>query len=153
MRSDKLKTDPMEAAEALRNGMLARNWPSSEEVAAANGVDSLNHASWTRRLREEGKLLGVWSAQEQAYRYPTFQFLLNGALNPRAQELLRALATNDDFRTSVDTGGWRRAFWLYGATLLVTGPDGNPQVPAEVFAQDPESVINAAQQASDSGPW
>lgn len=75
------------------------------------------------------------------WRYPDFQFLPNGRLNPRVKELLNALELHPDFKADKDRGGWHRAFWPHGVTRGLAAPDGRPRIAAEVFREDPDAVI------------
>lgn len=143
---------PAQAAEALRQALLAKGWPTSVEVGRANGSQSVNKAQWAKDKRDAGELLGVWSASERAYRHPSFQFTTDGLLLPRVKDLLDALASNPDFAPANDPGGWRKAFWLHGATLALPGPDGTARVPAEVFAKDPDAVVAAARMDAEGDP-
>jgi len=143
---------PAQAAIELRDELLARGWPTSAEVGAANGSRSVNKGQWAKTKRDEGELLGVWSASERTYRHPVFQFHADGSLRPRLKELLDALATHADFSAEADAGGWRRAFWLHGASYALAGADGQPRVPAEVFVTEPDRVIRAACKDAEAGP-
>ena len=133
--------ESQDAAVAAQNELLARGWPTSAEVSHANGSQFDNPAQWAKNKRHAGELLGVWSPAENTWRYPDFQFLPDGRLNPRVKELLSALALHPDFKADKDIGGWHRAFWLHGATWALAGPDGQPRVAAEVFLEDPDTVI------------
>lgn len=140
---------PAEAAAALRDELLARHWPTSVEVGRANGSRSANKAQWAKDKRDAGELLGVWSAAERSYRHPPFQFNAEGVLRPKVKDLLTALAAIPDFASTNDDGGWRKAFWLHGATLALAGPDGAARVPAEVFPTDPDAVIAAVRKDAE----
>lgn len=143
---------PAQAADALRQTLLAQGWPTSVEVGRANGSQSANKAQWAKDKRDAGELLGVWSASERAYRHPAFQFTAEGLLLPKVRELLAALASNPDFTAANDPGGWRKAFWLHGATLALAGAEGAARVPAEVFPDDPDAVIAAARKDAEGDP-
>ncbi|RDD79726.1 hypothetical protein DVJ77_20845 [Dyella tabacisoli] len=147
MPSSKIPS-PTQAAAALRDELLARDWPTSDAVGHANGANG----QWAKDKRAAGELLGVWSANERTYRHPSFQFDASGILRPPVRDLLIALATHADFTPEADTGGWRRAFWLHGATLALAGSDGAPRVAADVFIVDPEAVICAARKDVDADP-
>ena len=64
-------------------------------------------------------------ARLTGYRYPPFQFLKGGLVNPRLSELMEALALQPGLHPSYDKSGWERAFWLYqparAAEHTVTG--------------------------------
>lgn len=93
-----------------------------------------------KRLRQDGKLLGIWNGSE--FRHPTFQFTPSGQLDPRFAELLAVLPTQADDHT-----GWRRAFWLYFPNELL-----GDQEPAIVWNVDPQSVLNVAREEFDERP-
>jgi hypothetical protein len=86
------------------------------------------------KARAKGALLGVWSAPLRGFVYPDFQFDRSGNLRMDVAELLAVLPCDND------SGGWRRAFWLYSPHALLDG-----QTPADVFAGAPKRVIKAAQ--------
>jgi hypothetical protein len=142
--------NPVEASAAWRDALLALRWPTSEAVGRANGSKATNKGQWAKDKRDAGELLGVWSASERTYRHPSFQFDASGLLHPRVRELLAALATRADFAAIADPGGWRRAFWLHGASLALAGADGAARVPAEVFPKDPDAVIRAARKDAEA---
>lgn len=135
---------PEEAAAALRDELLALGWPTSAEVGRANCSQTTDPARWAKTKRDAGELLGVWSPADRTWRHPSFQFYADGTLHPRIQELLVTLAESSDFSPDNDRGGWRRAFWLCGSSYGLAGPDGEPRAPAEVFLEDPDSVIRWA---------
>lgn len=136
-----LLAEARDAAVAVQEELLARDWPTSAEVGRANGSQLDNSAQWAKNKRDAGELLGVWSPTENTWRHPNFQFLPDGHLNPRVKELLNALALHPDFEADRDTGGWHRAFWLHGATRGLADTDGCPRIAAEVFLEDPDAVI------------
>jgi len=140
-KAKSLLTEAQDAALTAQNELLARGWPTSSQVGRANGSQRDDPSQWAKNKRNAGDLLGVWSPTENTWRYPDFQLLSNGSLNPRVKELLNALALHPDFKADKDRGGWHRAFWLYGATWGLAGPDGRPRTAAEVFLEDPDAVI------------
>lgn len=142
---------------ALRDELLARGWPTSLEVGLANGGGLDNPAQWTKIKRDAGELLGVWPPPaENTWRHPDFQFLPDGRLNPCVKDLLDALALHPELAADQDRGGWRRAFWLHGATRGLATPDWPPRIAAEVFPEDPDAVIAFARkdaQIDPNGVW
>lgn len=144
--------EAQDAAAAVQNELLARGWPTSAEVGRANGSELDNSAQWAKNKRDTSELFGVWSPAENTWRYPDFQFLPNGRLNPRVKELLNALDLHPDFKADMDRGGWQRAFWLHGATRGLAGPDGRPRIAAEVFPKDPDAVIALARKEAHLDP-
>lgn len=143
---------PAQAAAALRDELLTRGWPTSEEVGRANHSHAANPARWAKTKRDRGELLGVWSATDRTYRHPSFQFYADGTLRPRTRELLLALAEIPDFAPSADPGGWRRAFWLHGSSYALAGADGQPRAAADVFLEDPESVLQSVREEASQDP-
>ena len=145
----------VEAANALRDELLARDWPTSLDVGQANGHLDSDAGQWAKDKRDAGELLGVWSASERTYRHPEFQFDAAGHLNPRVKDLLAALANVPELRPGSDEGGWHRAFWLHGTALSLAGADGQPAVPAHLFRIDPECVIAFVRKSVDvdQGAW
>lgn len=143
---------PDEAAATFRDELLALGWPTSAEVGRANDSHAADPARWAKTKRDAGELLGVWSPSDQTYRHPSFQFYADGTLRPRIQELLVALAESLDFAPDKDPSGWRRAFWLCGSSYGLAGSDGAPRAAADVFLEDPESVIQLARRQADRDP-
>lgn len=148
------QTAPEDAARAralaLRDELLARGWPTSAQVAQALGSRAGNAAQYAAKKRAEGKLFGVWSLKDNTFVHPDFQLDASHQLHPAIPALLHALARLPGLSDKEDAGGWRRAFWLYGATpalserALGTGLDEAPRTPAEVFRSDPDAVIALA---------
>lgn len=128
---------------ALRNELLARNWPDGKRVAEIVGAASRsNPHQYAARLRANAALLGVWVAAERTYRHPDFQFDDNGVLHPALADLLEALPRNEE-----DRGGWRRAFWLYSPHALLSG-----EAPADAFERDPQRVVQVAREEFSGDP-
>ncbi|MFP3606071.1 hypothetical protein [Paraburkholderia sp. SIMBA_053] len=128
---------------ALRNELLAKNWPDGKRVAEIVGAASRsNPHQYAARLRANAALLGVWVAAERTYRHPDFQFDDNGVLHPALADLLKALPRNEE-----DRNGWRRAFWLYSPHPLLLG-----EAPAEVFGHDPQRVVEVAREEFSGDP-
>lgn len=121
-------------------------------IGRANGSHDADAAIWTKIKRDGGDLLGVWSATDHTYRYPSFQFYADGTLRPRVRELLIALANIPDYSPLADPSGWRRAFWLYGSSHVPDGSDSEPRARADVFVEDPDTVIQLAHSAAIPAP-
>jgi hypothetical protein len=72
--------------------------------------------------------------------------------------LLAALAAVPGMSDADDQGGWRRAFWLYGANPLLseralgTGESDLARSAADVFRTDPEVVIALADKEAARNP-
>jgi hypothetical protein len=130
------------SAKALRERLLENPWPTSRTVGILLGFGGDNPAQRAYDLRRTGRLFGVWSARLRTYVHPDFQFDSDGRLRPHLERLLNALPA------SGDRGGWRRAFWLYGSRESLGG-----RAPAELFAENPESVFELARKDfPDQGP-
>ena len=143
--------DPAAAGAVLREELLALDWPTSETVGRYNHSGANNPAQWAAAKRASGELLGVWSPRGRTYRHPGFQFP-QGLLSKRVKALLTALNALPGFNDVDDAGGWRRAFWLYGAKAALAGKDGRPRTAAEVFPIDPERVIALARAEAEVDP-
>lgn len=130
------------SAAALRAELLSLGWPTTAQVDKLLSADAESAA----QKRRQGELLGVWADVCQDFVYPSFQFQ-NGTINPTTKELLAALASIPGFASTDDPGGWRRAFWLYGASSVLDG-----RVPAQVFETDPQRVISLALAEAVSNP-
>jgi len=126
---------PQQAALDFRNELLTQNWPCAAYVTKnASARTSEDAEQVAARLRDRGMVLGVWVANEEAFRYPDFQFDVHNNIRPDVSALLKVLPAEDE-----DTSGWRRAFWLYSPHSLLDG-----RTPAEVFPNAPQSVLEAA---------
>lgn len=122
------RTLAFHAARRRREQLLARGWPTAQDVAALlPGHGSVDDVA---DLRESGALLGAWSAADRAFVYPACQFDRKGQLLPVIQPLLAVLPADGD------PGGWRRVFWLYGPRDALGG-----QTPAHWLSRDPDRVM------------
>lgn len=134
--------DPHQAAIEFRDELLRKNWLDAESVAALVGTrpgnDANRHAA---RLRAQGTLLGVWSAQDRGFLYPDFQFNAGG-VRPEVSKLLKVLPVERD-----DRSGWRRAFWLYSPHAKLDG-----KMPVDAFVSDPSLVIDVARSEFQGEP-
>jgi hypothetical protein len=149
------QTTPEEGARArslaLRDELLAQGWPTSAQVAKSMGSRAGNAAQIAAKKRAAGKLFGVWSLRDNTYLHPDFQFDESHQLRPDIPALLQVLAHVPGMSSKEDAGGWRRAFWLYGATpqlseqALGDGESSEPRSPAAVFGVYPGAVIALAQ--------
>lgn len=100
-----------------RETMLARArqeaWPDSITVGLQLGGATPSEANQLAALeRAGGRVLGIWSSLEQTFYHPRFQFLPCGAIHPRINALLAALAENPALAQAGDPGGWQRLDWL-----------------------------------------
>ena len=153
----------------LREELLAQNWPASSPGGQkpANNADTCGGAG-----AEAPPAFRVWAGRDRGgYRYPPFQFLGNGSVNPKLGELMEALSRQPQLHPDNDRSGWERAFWLYlprgrlseqalalsAATLeeVMEAPGrfaAIPDVartPAEVFLDAPQAVIELANDDAD----
>lgn len=116
---------------AKRRRDFAQGWPAALEVNAMLGSIAGNARQKPARLRKTGQLLGVWVDAENRYLYPPFQFHRD-ELRPEMKTLLSILPPDNG-------SGWGRAQWFYTPHTLLSG-----KTPAEVFARDPNRVIEVA---------
>ncbi len=153
----------------LRESLLARDWPDSAAVGRRLGSSDASALARVSRERAAGTLFGVWTGRDRGgYRHPDFQFLPSGSVHPRLPELLDALARQPDLTPQRDRSGWERAYWLYqprgrlsvqALALRAASPaqlradparfaaiDSAARTPAEVFATDPQAVIDLARE-------
>lgn len=144
--------NPVEAAAARRDELLALGWPTSAEVGQANNSQTADPALWAKTKRDAGELLGVWDPANKAWRHPSFQFGTDGTLRPRIHELLAALAETPEYGQEADPTGWRRAFWLYSSISPPIGAGGTLRTKADVFVEDPDWVIQLAHELAVFDP-
>ena len=123
----------LEAARQRRAQLLKdEHWLNSGDVhLQQGGSPSAPGANNTAsRLRRKGELLGAWDGHE--YQHPAFQFdQRTGRVMPEMRELLEILPK--------EQSGWRQVFWLFQPHALLDG-----ERPADVFQDQPQSVIGAA---------
>lgn len=161
--------DPQDDAAVLsfRESLLALDWPDSRAVGRQLGSSGTGAESRVSRERTAGALFGVWAGRDRGgYRHPDFQFISSGSVHERLPELLDALARQSSLTHAKDRTGWKRAFWLYqprgrlsvqALALRAAAPaqlradparfaalDTTARTPAEVFASDPQAVIDLA---------
>jgi hypothetical protein len=149
--------DDVAAIQHFREALLAQNWPDSEAI---------------RRDIERSLAFGVWAGRDHGgYRYPPFQFLMDGSVNPKLSELMAALTRQPDLHPDHDKSGWGRAYWLYqprgrlsmqalalhAATPREVREDpkrfailsNDARTPAAVFPDDFQAVIDLANEDAD----
>jgi len=147
--------------------MLARAWqeawPDSVTAGLRLGGSTPSEANRLMAIaRARGRVLGIWSRTEQTFYHPRFQFLPCGAIHPRVDALLAALAGNPELTQAGDPGGWQRLEWLaqpravFSARNLCrdqtrpgasTGPGtDDARAAIEVFPADPVAVIAFARE-------
>lgn len=104
--------------------------------------------SWVGNKRRLHQLSGVWSAADRVFVYPAFQFDQHGTL-PRLREMLRPLGdcVGRGPYAPRDEDGWMRAIWLcspddYFVIRQNKRNIAKPLTPAEMFARDPQLVID-----------
>lgn len=133
-----------ELARNRRNDLLAQErWVSSQEAAeqARGRTVESNPYEYASRLRRELRLFGARFGGR--YLYPAFQFLPDtGEPHPALRDLIPLLPDSND--------GWTAAFWLFEPSGRLQGAR-----PADVFLEDPASVIAAAQRdfQGDDESW
>lgn len=149
--------DDIAGIEHFREALLAQNWPDSEAI---------------RQDLEGSPAFGVWAGRDRGgYRYPPFQFLKGGSVNPKLSGLMDALARQPHLHPSNDKSGWERAFWLYqprgrlslqALALRAANPQevrkdperfavlpNDGRTPAAVFPDDFQAVIDLAHEDAD----
>jgi len=162
--------DDVAAIWSLREELLAQNWPASGPGAwkpAVNDADACGRKGLVDNLA-----FRVWAGRDRGgYRYPPFQFLTDGSVNPKLQELMGVLERQPQLHPDNDKSGWERALWLYlprgslserslalrAARLeeVVEAPgrfaaiSDVARTPAEVFLDAPQAVIDLANDDAD----
>lgn len=98
--------------------------------------DHKNPKMVASRARRRGEIFGAWDGN--AYRYPAFQFLDDGAPRPDVQALIEVLPRD------ADGSGQDAALWLHAPDAALDG-----LTPAEAFVEDPARVIELARARRD----
>jgi hypothetical protein len=83
----------------------------------------------TTRARREHRIFGAWDGN--GFRYPAFQFGVDGQPRPALPDLLEVLPRDED-----GTVGRDAALWLFAPDAAL-----GDRTPAEVFVDDPARVI------------
>lgn len=115
---------------------LWRHWPDSVAVGRLLGGSKRSPAGLATRMRRKGSLLGVCSPAENRIRFPPCQ-IHDSRVLPVIQNLLPLLPEGSG-------SGWIKAFWLYSANKMLSG-----QLPADLLADQPEAVLDAARAFSE----
>jgi hypothetical protein len=175
--------DDVAAIWNFRETLLAQNWPDSEAVGGILGSNKdagAESKEKPNRGSQDKLIFSVWAGRDRGgYRFPPFQFLEGGLVNPKLAELMDALARQLYLHPDHDKSGWERCFWLYqprgrlsvqalalhNAKFEEVQEDperfaalpNDARTPAEVFPDDYQAVIDLAnedanQLASDLGP-
>ncbi|MBB3923688.1 hypothetical protein [Xanthomonas arboricola] len=132
---------PADAA-AARRLHLSRAWPTAAEVSRQLGSTAGNGSHRANQLRRDGQLLGVWLPSEQAYRFPVWQFGVDGRPVPPLAELLALLRGAGGMDTQDRlTSGWGEVEWFLTPHALLDGAS-----PAEVLPDDSARVLAVAQE-------
>ena len=117
-----------ERARQMRDRLLAQeDWLTSEQVADRT---SEQPDDYTKELRRARRLLGV--RYKGNYLHPAFQFLPTGDVSPVMARVLHVLPITDS--------DWNAVFWFFSPSGLLAG-----RRPADVFRENPESVVAAAE--------
>lgn len=131
---------PDTVAAAQRRSALARDWLDGAAVNDLLGSTATNKSQLPTRLRQEGKILGVWVVADNRYRFPTWQFNQN-QLIPEFREILSLLRSERGVAGGRQTSGWEEIEWLCAPHALLA-----KQIPADLLATTPERVLEAARQ-------
>lgn len=125
-------TPEVAAALSLRDRLLTKEpWYSARKVAEVErgGIVESNPRQYASRLRLERQILGVLFRGQ--YLHPAWQWRAGRRL-ARLKELIERLPVIDE--------GWEAVAWTFQPTGRLNG-----RRPADVFADDPQSVIDAAE--------
>ena len=153
----------MNDASDARVQMILQRSLTASQVGARLGLPQGSAGDAVNARRTAYQLFGVWDKTRCEFVYPDFQFE-PGVADATLHSLLKLLSSCYGYDPAIeDTGGWRRAFWLYQRNRLLSArvcaysrsPIADPEeasqylrafsnaarTPAEAFAQDPENVL------------
>lgn len=136
MTLNDVRLPPDTPASACRRAELAQSWLAEADVLARLGIGQETFAVW----RKDRKLLAVWHAPENRYRYPPCQFNDIGLL-PEMEPLLGYLGRG------VSRSGWEEVEWLYANNPFLDG-----QRPADVLPNQPALVLDVAREQLTEDP-
>lgn len=130
---------------AAQRRALASQWLVATEVSARLGAQPCGDGHGASELRREGKLLGVYVKHPYpSYRFPTWQFSVDGKTAEHLAEILTVLRSSGSFQREPEalrrTSGWGEVEWFMSPHALLSGA-----TPAAVLTDDPASVPRAAQ--------
>ncbi|WP_234455788.1 hypothetical protein [Stenotrophomonas sp. S41] len=136
---------------AYERRALAEQWLSSDQVTTRLGSRRVGDVHSASQLRRQGKLLGVYVALPlPTYRYPSWQFRPDGQPVDHLAEILTLLREFGPFERESQglhrTTGWGEIEWFLSPHALLEGAS-----PAAALAEDPASVLSAAQSEFTSG--
>lgn len=125
------------AAAATRRLEISKQWPTVEEVKGLH--PSIKNVAF---LVKERQLLAVYCEGEGRYKFPKWQFDVDGQPSPYLKSILTVLRDLGPF-AEVDgrTTGWGEVEWFLSRHALL---DGLP--PSEMLSLDPLRVLSAAQE-------
>lgn len=106
--------------------------------ALSGNLDHANPKMVATHARQGQQIFGVWDGN--AYRYPVFQFDALGQPRTDVQSLIAVLPRD------ADGSGRDAALWLFAPDAALGG-----RSPADVFPEDPESVIALGRTRRDGG--
>jgi len=136
---------------AIVRESLAEQWPSAAQVNAKLDPGSRSGKCRASQWRRDGRLLGVYvTSPAPSYRYPTWQFHLDGHVVDQVAEILSVLRDSGLFEQEPEglhrTTGWGEVEWFLSPHVLL---DGDP--PAVVLATEPARVLRAAHEEFEGG--
>ena len=105
-------------------------------LAIAGKLTHSNAKMVTSRARRRGSIFGAWDGN--AYRYPVFQFDVDGKPRKYVSALVNALPRD------ADGSGRDAVLWLFTPDATLDG-----RSPADVFCEDPNQVIALARSRQD----
>ncbi|MBK0052671.1 hypothetical protein IAE41_00230 [Stenotrophomonas sp. S39] len=128
----------------MQREALAAQGLSAAQVSTMLGPLSDTHRGRVGEMRREGRLLGVYIAHPTpSYRYPSWQFHLDGRPADHLAEILGILRDFGPFQRESHgqgrTTGWGELEWFLSPHVLLAGFP-----PAEVLLADPQRVLLAA---------
>lgn len=138
---------PDTAASAARRAALARDWLPADRVSALLGSTAGNTSHLASKLRREGRILGVWVAGENRYRFPPWQFADTGHVIAQMQPLLALLRGPHGVAPGRETSGWEELEWLLAPNPYLDGAS-----PAERMEKEPQRVLEVAEQQFQEDP-
>lgn len=125
--------------EAILRELLAVEslWLDSSAVGKRLDANSIDPKATAAQARRAGRIFAAWDGHH--FHYPAFQFEKYGGPCTKTSELIEVLPRDRDGTVGLDA-----VLWVFAPDFAFDGKS-----PAELFAAQPERIINEARARRD----